>query len=344
MVKDLYYLVNTRKVGVIQFIRESLKSESGQEKMAILVSQVGMKTLETLFGGQDESVIVGLRKAKADNQLPVEDQMAEAVDSLFHEIMLATNDLYNSKNRINPFEFLKNLPDEQILLMMEDEDIGTRALILAQISILQSARVMEKLDNDEKVLISLEMSNMKSLGEAGYSKLGDHLADKLVRMPSINNFVVDGTDEMVNRLLMMTPVEQEMLVKKLKTQDPSLYGKIRDNYLFFNDIDKLDSNTAKEVMLGVDENVLAIVIATSGNAIREYLLTLMNDRKRAMVEEKLKSNGTVKGDSDSSREARAEFVKYATTVAKLRNVNFDELHKRASTFNSSSIEDDEILS
>jgi flagellar motor switch protein FliG len=254
--------------------------------------------------------------------------------------MLETNDLYNSKNRINPFEFLKNLPDEQILLMMEDEDIGTRALVLAQITTLQSARVMEKLDADDKVLISLEMSNMKSLGEAGYAKLGDHLAEKLVRMPSINNFVVDGTDEMVSRLLMMTPVEQEMLVKKLKTQDPSLYGKIRDNYLFFNDIDKLDSNTAKEVMLGVDDSILAIVIATSGNAIKEYLLSLMNERKRAMVEEKLKSNGSISGESDSSREARAEFVKYSTGIAKLRNINFTELHKKASTFNSSAIEED----
>ncbi|MCV6608305.1 MAG: hypothetical protein OIF32_08840 [Campylobacterales bacterium] len=344
IVKDLYYLVNTRKVGVMNFIKESLKTESGQEKMAILVSQVGMRTLETLFGGQDESVIVGLRKAKDDYPLPVDSQLSEAVDSLVHEIMLVTNDLYNVKNKINPFEFLKNLPDEQIMLIMEDEDIGTKALVISQIEVLQSARIMEKLDVDEKVSISLEMSSMKPLGEAGYSKLGERLAEKLIRIPSINNFVVDGTDEMVNRLLMMTPVEQEMMIKKLKTQDPKLYGKIRDNYLFFNDIDKLDNNTAKEVMLGIDESVLAIVIATSGNAIKEYLMGLMNERKRAMVDEKLRDNGKIAGDSDSSREARAEFVSYATKVAKLRGVEFGDLHKVNSTFNSSAIEEENQLS
>lgn len=343
MVKDLYYLVNTRKVGVMQFIREALKNEEGEEKMALLVSQVGMKTLEGLFGGQDDAVIAQLRAVKAKYQIPVDSQLQEAVDSLYHEIMLATNDIYNVKNKINPFEFLKNLPDEQILLMMEDEDIGTKALVLAQVGVLQSARVMEKLDVDEKVSISLEMSNMQPLGEAGYAKLADRLAEKLVRMPSINNFVVDGTDEMMNRLLMMTPVEQEMMIKKLKTQDPKLYGKIRESYLFFNDIDKLDNNTAKELMLGVDENALAIVIATSGNAIQEYLMGLMNERKRAIIEDKLKSTGKVSGDSDDSREARAEFVKFATKIAKLRGVNFNELHKKNSTFNSSAIEEDKEI-
>ena len=111
--------------------------------------------------------------------------------------------------------------------------------MLSQLNKEKAGKILEELDVGERLQITMEMANLKSIGESEYLALSERLVEKLFHQPKINHFIVDGSRNLADAINMMAPGEQHMTLKKIKSQDPKLFMKIGENNLFFDDMPEL---------------------------------------------------------------------------------------------------------
>ena len=261
-------------------------SLSGLQKVAVLFSVVGEGLALSLVKGLSKTEV---RKIRSTLQTmgPISFNVKKRVMEEFYFGFLSEDVGQNGTdgNAIHPFEFLKDLTDEQLFALVNKEDPPVIAMTLAQLEPEKRMEVVNKLDATLKGQVLIELGSLDDVPLEGVIEVGARLKEKSTYLPRTTEFSRGGAKDIADMLGNMSADEQERYMQTLQNENPELQAEVKKYFLTFEDIlEKFPENVKRELFVAPDPNDLAIAVKGLDQEVIDGIIDMLPQKKQAMYE------------------------------------------------------------
>ena len=261
-------------------------SLSGLQKVAVLFSVVGEGLALSLVKGLSKTEV---RKIRSTLQTmgPISFNVKKRVMEEFYFGFLSEDVGQNGTdgNAIHPFEFLKDLTDEQLFALVNKEDPPVIAMTLAQLEPEKRMEVVNKFDATLKGQVLIELGSLDDVPLEGVIEVGARLKEKSTYLPRTTEFSRGGAKDIADMLGNMSADEQERYMQTLQNENPELQTEVKKYFLTFEDIlEKFPENVKRELFVAPDPNDLAIAVKVIDQEVIDGIIDMLPQKKQAMYE------------------------------------------------------------
>ena len=261
-------------------------SLSGLQKVAVLFSVVGEGLALSLVKGLSKTEV---RKIRSTLQTmgPISFNVKKRVMEEFYFGFLSEDVGQNGTdgNAIHPFEFLKDLTDEQLFALVNKEDPPVIAMTLAQLEPEKRMEVVNKFDATLKGQVLIELGSLDDVPLEGVIEVGARLKEKSTYLPRTTEFSRGGAKDIADMLGNMSAEEQERYMQTLQNENPELQAEVKKYFLTFEDIlEKFPENVKRELFVAPDPNDLAIAVKGLDQEVIDGIIDMLPQKKQAMYE------------------------------------------------------------
>ena len=261
-------------------------SLSGLQKVAVLFSVVGEGLALSLVKGLSKTEV---RKIRSTLQTmgPISFNVKKRVMEEFYFGFLSEDVGQNGTdgNAIHPFEFLKDLTDEQLFALVNKEDPPVIAMTLAQLEPEKRMEVVNKFDATLKGQVLIELGSLDDVPLEGVIEVGARLKEKSTYLPRTTEFSRGGAKDIADMLGNMSADEQERYMQTLQNENPELQAEVKKYFLTFEDIlEKFPENVKRELFVAPDPNDLAIAVKGLDQEVIDGIIDMLPQKKQAMYE------------------------------------------------------------
>ena len=261
-------------------------SLSGLQKVAVLFSVVGEGLALSLVKGLSKTEV---RKIRSTLQTmgPISFNVKKRVMEEFYFGFLSEDVGQNGTdgNAIHPFEFLKDLTDEQLFALVNKEDPPVIAMTLAQLEPEKRMEVVNKFDATLKGQVLIELGSLDDVPLEGVIEVGARLKEKSTYLPRTTEFSRGGAKDIADMLGNMSADEQERYMQSLQNENPELQAEVKKYFLTFEDIlEKFPENVKRELFVAPDPNDLAIAVKGLDQEVIDGIIDMLPQKKQAMYE------------------------------------------------------------
>ena len=261
-------------------------SLSGLQKVAVLFSVVGEGLALSLVKGLSKTEV---RKIRSTLQTmgPISFNVKKRVMEEFYFGFLSEDVGQNGTdgNAIHPFEFLKDLTDEQLFALVNKEDPPVIAMTLAQLEPEKRMEVVNKFDATLKGQVLIELGSLDDVPLEGVIEVGARLKEKSSYLPRTTEFSRGGAKDIADMLGNMSADEQERYMQTLQNENPELQAEVKKYFLTFEDIlEKFPENVKRELFVAPDPNDLAIAVKGLDQEVIDGIIDMLPQKKQAMYE------------------------------------------------------------
>ncbi len=259
---------------------------SGLQKVAILFSVVGESLALSLVKGLSKTEVRKIRSTMREIgnvSFSVKKRVIE--EFYFGFLSEQFQDEKKEDGPIQPFEFLADLQDEQLLALLGKEDTPVIAMVLAQIPPERRMLVLEKVDPAEKGDILIELGSLDEIPLEGVIEVAARLKEKSSFLPRTTEFSRGGGKEIAEIIGGMSPEEEERYLQTLQNEDPELYKDVKQYHLTFEDIlDKFPDGILRDIMNTVDLTDVAMAMKGIDQEVVDRIINNLPQKKQAMYE------------------------------------------------------------
>ena len=261
-------------------------SLSGLQKVAVLFSVVGEGLALSLVKGLSKTEV---RKIRSTLQTmgSISFNVKKRVMEEFYFGFLSEDVGQNGTdgNAIHPFEFLKDLTDEQLFALVNKEDPPVIAMTLAQLEPEKRMEVVNKFDATLKGQVLIELGSLDDVPLEGVIEVGARLKEKSTYLPRTTEFSRGGAKDIADMLGNMSADEQERYMQTLQNENPELQAEVKKYFLTFEDIlEKFPENVKRELFVAPDPNDLAIAVKGLDQEVIDGIIDMLPQKKQAMYE------------------------------------------------------------
>jgi flagellar motor switch protein FliG len=259
---------------------------SGLQKVAILFSVVGESLALSLVKGLSKTEIRKIRST-IQEMGPVSFIVKKRVMEEFYFGFLSEQFQDESKEEgpIQPFEFLTELQDEQLLALLSKEDPPVIAMVLAQLEPEKRMLILDRVDPTEKGQILIELGSLEDIPLEGIIEVAARLREKSTYLPRTTNFSRGGGKEIAQIIGGMDSAEEERYLQTLQNEDPDLYEDVKKYHLTFIDIiEQFPDSTLRDIMNTVDLSDVSMAMKGVDQEIVDRIIGNLPQKKQAMYE------------------------------------------------------------
>ena len=261
-------------------------SLSGLQKVAVLFSVVGEGLALSLIKGLSKTEI---RKIRSTLQTmgTISFNVKKRVMEEFYFGFLSEDVGQNGTdgNAIHPFDFLKDLTDEQLFALVNKEEPPVIAMTLAQLEPEKRMEVVNKFDATLKGQVLVELGSLDDITLEGVIEVGARLKEKSTYLPRTTEFSRGGAKDIADMLGSMSADEQERYMQTLQNENPELQTEVKKYFLTFEDIlEKFPENVKRELFVAPDPNDLAIAVKGLDQEVIDGIIDMLPQKKQAMYE------------------------------------------------------------
>ena len=259
---------------------------SGLQKVAILFSVVGESLALSLVKGLSKTEIRKIRSTLQEMG-PVSFIVKKRVMEEFYFGFLSEQFQDDSKEEgpIQPFEFLTELQDEQLLALLSKEDPPVIAMVLAQLEPEKRMLILDRVDPTEKGQILIELGSLEDIPLEGIIEVAARLREKSTYLPRTTNFSRGGGKEIAQIIGGMDSAEEERYLQTLQNEDPDLYEDVKKYHLTFIDIiEQFPDSTLRDIMNTVDLSDVSMAMKGVDQEIVDRIIGNLPQKKQAMYE------------------------------------------------------------
>jgi flagellar motor switch protein FliG len=259
---------------------------SGLQKVAILFSVVGESLALSLVKGLSKTEIRKIRSTLQEMG-PVSFIVKKRVMEEFYFGFLSEQFQDESKEEgpIQPFEFLTELQDEQLLALLNKEDPPVIAMVLAQLEPEKRMLILDRVDPTEKGQILIELGSLEDIPLEGIIEVAARLREKSTYLPRTTNFSRGGGKEIAQIIGGMDSAEEERYLQTLQNEDPDLYEDVKKYHLTFIDIiEQFPDSTLRDIMNTVDLSDVSMAMKGVEQEIVDRIIGNLPQKKQAMYE------------------------------------------------------------
>jgi flagellar motor switch protein FliG len=192
------------------------------------------------------------------------------------------------------FDAIQKADPQQLAKFIHNEHPQTIALVLSHLNPSQAAGLLFSLPPDLRGDVSMRMANLDQISPEIMTKIAGVIGAKLKSLGEMSRESYGGVravSEMFNRLDSNTAKE---VLDGMEDSDPNLVETIRHLMFVFDDLLLLDTNAMKEVLGKVDRKVLTIALKGTSDQLKHQVLGAMSQRGAEMLREDMEALGPVK--------------------------------------------------
>ena len=295
---------------------------SGLQKVAILFSVVGESLALSLVKGLSKTNIRKIRSTVREmdsvSYLVKKRVMEEFYFGFLSEQFESAD---KEEGPIQPFEFLKNLNEEQLYALVKNEDSPVIAMIMAQLEPEQRMAILNKVDPKLKGQILLELGSLGDIPLEGVIEVAARMKEKATYLPRTTEFSRGGGKEIADIIGSMDAAEEEKYLQTLQNENPELYKEVKKFHLTFDDIlEKFPDNTKRELFVAADLTELALALKGLDQEIVDQIIEGQPQKRQAMYEPV--EGAVAKRDVDN---ARKKIVVNAKEMADSGAINLEDI-------------------
>ena len=211
-----------------------------------------------------------LGKAEADSVLSKLSQLAQAKQS---------------------FSYLENIDPKQLADFIKEESPQTMAVVLAHMDAAQSAELLDTLDEETRVKVTMQMATIKDVSPEIVRTMSVVLEKKLESL--LSHITQVGGVKVVADMLNKYSKSQDIL-QNVTSVNPELAKNIKDNMFVFDDMMQLDPNDLMKILAEIDAADLAVAFKGGLEEHEQALLAAMSQRAKDRYLEESEMLGKVK--------------------------------------------------
>ncbi|MGL4982566.1 MAG: flagellar motor switch protein FliG [Treponemataceae bacterium] len=182
-----------------------------------------------------------------------------------------------------PFDYLQEMDEEHIFLLLKDEPETIRALVLSHLPAEKSATFIKKLDKNEQKEVIHRLAKLQKLDTDMVRRVNESIAQKAEKIETTQIYRFDGKNALAEILRKMSPDMESTMLNHLNQVDPSLEQDLRDRLFTLDDIvDVEDDFVQKRLSLLKDEQI-ALLIAGKKQDFREKMLKNVSKGRATII-------------------------------------------------------------
>lgn len=201
---------------------------------------------------------------------------------------LILKDKYDSE--VDALEFLNHMTDEQLQHLIKPLKTGVMAIVLAQLKTNRTAKLISKLDSDERKIVLSAMGNIDKIPADVYKHIANQLAVRANDLQQMRYVRANGTDALVKVLDYMDEDEQNETIQYIQTKDVFLARKVNKQFMTFGQLINQSSDKMREVALEIDRDTLAKSLITLDDNVVEGIITSLPEKLGELVRASLEVN------------------------------------------------------
>lgn len=201
---------------------------------------------------------------------------------------LILKDKYDSE--VDAMEFLNHMTDNQLQHLIKPLKTGVMAIVLAQLKTNRTAKLISKLDSDERKIVLAAMGNIDKIPADVYQHIANQLAVRANDLQQMRYVRANGTDALVKVLDYMDEDEQNETIEYIQTKDAYLARKVNKQFMTFGQLINQSSDKMREVALEIDRETLAKSLVTLDDTVVEGIINSLPEKLGELVRASLEVN------------------------------------------------------
>lgn len=260
---------------------------SGLEKAAILFKVLGPNLARPLFKALSDTDIMKIR-SKMDELGSVSFDMKKKVLEEFYFNFMSEKMVRGKEMLSNPFAFLNDLVDEQVLLLLKEETARIAAIALAQLPKDRVAKIITRLEPDLQGQVMLEMGHLVDIPLEGIESIANNLAEKALGLPKFHQLSTGGSESLAELLDHMDVTDEKHVLEMLSKEDPQLAKDVRKSHFTFEDLNLIPDNLMRELLRSIDATDIALALKGQPQEFRDKLYNNLPERAQVILEDEIR--------------------------------------------------------
>ena len=182
-----------------------------------------------------------------------------------------------------PFEYLAGEETEKIQLLLKDENVGVKSLVLSYLPPKEAAAVINKMKDDDKKEVVLRLAKMEPVSPEVLKRLDKAMKEKSRTITTEKTENIDGRNALAQILKKMDSGAEADIIKSLSADDPDLGQDLKKRLFTQEDVIASDDKFIQETLREFSDEDLAYLIAAKPDDFRDKILDNISQGRRTEV-------------------------------------------------------------
>ncbi len=298
----------------------SSRSLTNRQKAAILMMSLDVETATRLMRGLTQDEIENLT-VEITNLRGAHSNQLDEVNDEFHDLIKAQEymiqggieqarkllegslgparakdvmDKVKSMTNISGFGMLKKADSQQLASFLQKEHPQTIALVLSNLTMDQTAKVLNELNDELRNEVVMRMATLGKVSPSLVSEIEEVLTSVAEAEISQNLSSLGGTKSVANVLNKINTVTAKTILEFIDKHDSNLAMEIKRLMFLFEDLIYVDDRSIQRILREVDKKDLALSLKVADEKLKEKLFKNMSERAQDMLKEEIQFMGPVR--------------------------------------------------
>jgi flagellar motor switch protein FliG len=296
------------------------RSLNNKQKAAILMMSLDVETATKMMRGLNQEEIESLT-VEITNMRGAHSTQLDEVNEEFHNLIKAQEymiqggleqarkllegslgpakakdvmDKVKSMTNITGFGMLKKADAQQLASFLHKEHPQTIALVLSNLTMDQTAKVLNELNDELRNEVVMRMATLGKVSPALVGEIEEVLTNVAEAEISQNMSSLGGTKSVANVLNKINTVTAKTILEYIEQRNTTLSTEIKRLMFLFEDLLYVDDRSIQRILREVDKKDLALSMKVADEQLKEKILKNMSERAQDMLKEELQFMGPVR--------------------------------------------------
>ena len=182
-----------------------------------------------------------------------------------------------------PFEYLADEEIEKIQLLLKDENVGVKSLVLSHLPPQKAAAVINSMKDDDKKEVVLRLAKMEPISPEILKRVDKAMLEKSRTVTTEKTENIDGRNALAQILKKMDSGAESDILKSLSEEDPDLGQDLKKRLFTLDDVVASDDKFVQETLREFSDEELAFIIAAKTDDFRNKILDNISHGRRSEV-------------------------------------------------------------
>ena len=191
-----------------------------------------------------------------------------------------------------PFEYLNDIDNERINLLLKEESVQVKALILSHLNPKKAASVINLMDSKEKSEVAFRLLKLEPVSPEVIKNLDEVLHKKVLLQNSQRTNSLDGKNILAEILKKMSFSTENSILSKISTEEPSLANDLRERLFTVDDVLNSDDRFVQEILMMYSNYEIACLVYKREEKFTKKIFQCISQGRVSQVQEELNINQT----------------------------------------------------
>ena len=191
-----------------------------------------------------------------------------------------------------PFEYLNDIDNERINLLLKEESVQVKALILSHLNPKKAASVINLMDSKEKSEVAFRLLKLEPVSPEVIKNLDEILHKKVLLQNSQRTNSLDGKKILAEILKKMSFSTENSILSKISTEEPSLANDLRERLFTVDDVVNSDDRFVQEILMMYSNYEIACLVYKREEKFTKKIFQCISQGRVSQVQEELNINQT----------------------------------------------------